>query len=133
MVSSRDKAPDFSLGADHPINNEHLKEFKVRAAIQHAVNKAVISQGVFHGFEPPADTLYARSIPYCDIDLKPFAYDMKLAAKLLEEAGYTRDGERSPLMKNGKPLVLGLLYNSNSVSEKTIPFLIYQFKSWPST
>ena len=101
-------------------NNEHLKEFKVRAAIQHAVNKAVISQGVFHGFEPPADTLYARSIPYCDIDLKPFAYDMKLAAKLLEEAGYTRDGERSPLMKNGKPLVLGLLYNSNSVSEKTI-------------
>lgn len=101
-------------------NNEHLKEFKVRAAIQHAVNKAVISQGVFHGFEPPADTLYARSIPYCDIDLKPFAYDMKLAAKLLEEAGYTRDGRRAPLMKNGKPLQLGLLYNSNSVSEKTI-------------
>lgn len=101
-------------------NNEHLKDFKVRAAIQHAVNKAVISQGVFHGFEPPADTLYARSIPYCDIDLKPFAYDMKLAAKLLEEAGYTRDGRRAPLMKNGKPLQLGLLYNSNSVSEKTI-------------
>ncbi len=24
MVSSRDKAPDFSLGADHPINDEAL-------------------------------------------------------------------------------------------------------------
>ena len=80
----------------------------------------MISQGVFHGFEPGADTLYSTSIPYCDIDLKPYKYDMKEAAKLIEEAGYKRDGKRAPAVKDGKPLALGLLYNSNSVSEKTI-------------
>ena len=100
--------------------NDILKDKKIRTAIQHATNKSVISQGVFHGFEPGADTLYSTSIPYCDIDLKPYKYDMKEAAKLIEEAGYKRDGKRAPAVKDGKPLALGLLYNSNSVSEKTI-------------
>lgn len=100
--------------------NDILKDKKIRTAIQHATNKSVISQGVFHGFEPGADTLYSTSIPYCDIDLKPYKYDMKEAAKLIEEAGYKRDSKRAPAVKDGKPLALGLLYNSNSVSEKTI-------------
>ena len=59
-------------------------------------------------------------MPYCDSDLKPYKYDMKEAAKLIEEAGYKRDSKRAPAVKDGKPLALGLLYNSNSVSEKTI-------------
>lgn len=101
-------------------NNEFLADVRVRRALQHATNKKVISQGVFHGFEPPADTLYSPSLPYCDVKLEPYVYDMKRAAKLLEEAGFTRDGRRAPLMKNGRQLSLNLLYNANSVSEKTI-------------
>ena len=38
----------------------------------------------------------------------------------MKKAGYKRDGKRAPAVKDGKPLALGLLYNSNSVSEKTI-------------
>ena len=30
--------------------NDILKDKKIRTAIQHATNKSVISQGVFHGF-----------------------------------------------------------------------------------
>ena len=101
-------------------NNEFLADVRARRALQHATNKKVISQGVFHGFEPPADTLYSPSLPYCDVKLEPYVYDMKRAAKLLEEAGFTRDGRRAPLMKNGRQLSLNLLYNANSVSEKTI-------------
>lgn len=83
--------------------NDILKDKKIRTAIQHATNKSVISQGVFHGFEPGADTLYSTSIPYCDIDLKPYKYDMKEAAKLIEEAGYKRDGKRALPSKTGSP------------------------------
>ncbi|MDO5532495.1 nickel ABC transporter substrate-binding protein [Sutterella sp.] len=101
-------------------NNEFLRDANVRRALQHATNKAVISQGVFHGLEPAADTLYAKSIPYCNIDLKPYEANMKKAAELLEQAGWKRDGRRAPLMKDGKAMELNLLYNSNSVSEKTI-------------
>ena len=101
-------------------NNPFLKDARVRQALQHATNKAAISKGVFHDFEPVADTLYAKSIPYCNVDLKPYDFNMKRAAELLEEAGWKRDGRRAPLMKDGVAMELGLLYNSNSVSEKTI-------------
>ena len=115
-VSQPTSTRHIVLNTQHPI----LKDVRVRHAIQHATNKAVISQGVFHGLEPVADTLYSTTIPYCDVGLKPYAYDVKKAEALLTEAGWTRSGKRKPLMKDGKPLALGLLYNSNSVSEKTI-------------
>lgn len=96
-----------------------LADKAVRHAIQHATNKEAISQGIFYGLEEPADTLFSRSIPYCDIDLEPYAYDMELAASMLDEAGWSagRDGIRE---KDGVRLEMGLLYNSDSVTEKSI-------------
>ena len=100
--------------------NEFLKDANLRHALQHATHKAAISQGVFHNLEPVADTLYSKTIPYCNVDLKTYEFDMKKAAQILKDAGYTRDGRRAPLMKDGKVVSLNLLYNSNSVPEKTI-------------
>lgn len=100
--------------------NEFLKDANLRRALQHATHKAAISQGVFHNLEPVADTLYSKTIPYCNVDLKTYEFDMKKAAQILKDAGYTRDGRRAPLMKDGKVVSLNLLYNSNSVPEKTI-------------
>ena len=100
--------------------NEFLKDANLRHALQHATHKAAISQGVFHNLEPVADTLYSKTIPYCNVDLKTYEFDMKKAAQILKDAGYTRDGRRAPLMKDGKVESLNLLYNSNSVPEKTI-------------
>ena len=99
--------------------NPVLADINVRKALQHATNRKAISRGVFHDTEPPADTLYARSVPYCDIDLAPYAYDMKKAADLLEKAGW-KMGDDGVRAKDGLRMELGLLYNSNSVTEKTI-------------
>ena len=100
-------------------NNEILKDKSIRYALQHGTNKEAISQGVFYGLEKPADTLFARTVPYCNIDLKPFNFDMALANKYLDESGWVKgkDGIRT---KDGKRLELNLLYNSDSVTEKTI-------------
>ena len=67
--------------------------------------------------EPAADTLYSTTVPYCDVGLEPYAYDMDEAARLLDEAGWTMgsDGIRA---KDGQKLALDLLYNSDSVTEK---------------
>ena len=65
-------------------NNEILKDKSIRYALQHGTNKEAISQGVFYGLEKPADTLFARTVPYCNIDLKPFNFDMALANKYLD-------------------------------------------------
>ena len=96
-----------------------LDEKEVRQALQHATNKAAISEGIFYGLEQPADTLFASTVPYCDINLTPYEYDVEEATKMLEEAGWTLagDGVRE---KDGQKMELELLYNSDSVTEKAI-------------
>ena len=99
--------------------DEILSDINVRKALQHATNKEAISEGIFYGLEQPADTLYADTIPYCDIELEPYNYDTTISESLLEEAGWTMgsDGIRE---KDGKKLEIQLLYNSDSVTEKSI-------------
>lgn len=99
--------------------NEILSDTSVRQALQHATNREAISEGIFYSLEKPADTLYADTVPYCDIDLKPYEYSTDTAAAMLDKAGWVMesDGIRE---KNGKKLKLNLLYNSDSVTEKTI-------------
>ena len=103
------------------LNTTHdiLGDKSVRQALQHATNRQAISEGIFYGLEPAADTLYSTTVPYCDVGLEPYAYDMDEAARLLDEAGWTMgsDGIRA---KDGQKLALDLLYNSDSVTEKTI-------------
>lgn len=99
--------------------NDILKEKAVRQALQHATNKQAISDGIFYGLEKPADTLFASTIPYCDISLEPYAYDTSVAQQMLEEVGWKLNSQ-GIREKDGKKLELSLLYNSDSVTEKTI-------------
>lgn len=99
--------------------NDILSDTAVRKALQHATNREAISQGIFYGLEAPADTLYATTVPYCDLELEPYAYDIDIASQMLEEAGWTI-GDNGIRSKDGKALSLSLLYNSDSVTEKSI-------------
>lgn len=99
--------------------NDILCDTAVRQALQHATNREVISEGIFYGLEQPADTLYASTVPYCDVELAPYEYNTETAAALLEEAGWEM-GSNGIREKDGKNLELSLLYNSDSVTEKTI-------------
>ena len=96
-----------------------LADKKVRKALQHVLDKKSISEGIFEGTESPADTVMAKTVPYADIELKPYTYSLEEAGKLLDEAGWKlgKDGKRE---KDGKKLELSLNYNSDSISEKSI-------------
>lgn len=96
-----------------------LADKEVRQALQHATNKQAISDGIFYGLEQPADTLFAKTVPYCDIDLEPYAYDVELAQSMLDEAGWVV-GTDKIREKDGQKLNIDLLYNSDSVTEKAI-------------
>lgn len=119
---------DFKVALSEPTStrqivlntaNEILKEKEVRQALQYATNKEAISTGIFYGLEQPAETLFAKSIPYCNIDLKPYTYNIDTATSMLDKAGWTM-GSNNIREKDGKKLELSLLYNSDSVTEKTI-------------
>ena len=96
-----------------------LADKEVRQALQHATNKQAISDGIFYGLEQPADTLFAKTVPYCDIDLEPYAYDVELAQSMLDEAGWVVGADKIR-EKDGQKLNINLLYNSDSVTEKAI-------------
>lgn len=106
----------------------HLKDKNVRVALQHATDKAKISEGIFYGLEKPADTLFAKSVPYANIDLKPYEFSETIAKQKLTESGYVL-GADGIFTKDGQPLELTLLYNSDSVTEKSISeFLQAEYK-----
>lgn len=118
----------FTVGLSDPTSTRHivlnttheiLGDLAVRQALQYATNRQAISDGIFYGLEQPAGTLYASTIPYCDVDLEPYSYDSEKAGHILDETGWVMgsDGIRA---KDGKKLELDLLYNSDSVTEKTI-------------
>ena len=127
-ISKYVDSDEFTVGLSDPTSTRHivlnttheiLSETAVRQALQHATNREAISEGIFYGLEQPADTLYATSVPYCDVDLEPHVYDTAIAGQMLDEAGWVMgsDGTRQ---KDGQKLELDLLYNSDSVTEKTI-------------
>ena len=96
-----------------------LADKEVRQALQHATNKQAISDGIFYGLEQPADTLFAKTVPYCDIDLEPYAYDVELAQSMLDEAGWVVGADKIR-ERDGQKLNIDPLYNSDSVTEKAI-------------
>lgn len=100
-------------------SNGILRDKSVRHALQYATNKQAISDGVFYGLEKPADTLFSKTIPYSNIDLKPYEFSMDKAAETLDQAGWLKN-DKGIREKDGQKLQLSLLYNSDSVTEKII-------------
>ena len=118
----------FTVGLSDPTSTRHivmnttheiLSDPAVRKALQHATDRQTISDGIFYGLEQPADMLYATTVPYCNVGLKPYEYSTETAAQLLDEAGWVLGSDKMRA-KDGKQLALDLLYNSDSVTEKTI-------------
>lgn len=108
--------------------SDNLNDVRVRKAIQHAVNKADISEGIFNGSEVIADTLMASNLPYSNLGLKPYVYDPKLSQALLDEAGWKKVSGKPYREKDGKTLTVNLYYDSNTASQKAISeFLQYEF------
>lgn len=118
----------FTVGLSDPTSTRHivmnttreiLGDPAVRKALQHATDRQTISDGIFYGLEQPADTLYATTVPYCNVGLKPYEYSTETAAQILDEAGWVLGSDKMRA-KDGRQLALDLLYNSDSVTEKTI-------------
>ncbi len=76
-VSKYKESDKFSVALSDPTStrqivinttNDILKDKAVRQAIQHATNRQAISDGIFYGLEAPADTLFSKTVPYCNIE-----------------------------------------------------------------
>lgn len=129
------QTPGFKVTMSQPVSsrmlmlntaNGVLKDVNVRYALSHAINKVAVSKGLFNGIEMPADTLLAKNIPYANIDLKPYSYDVEKSKKILKEAGWIKTANSKYRSKEGKELAITFNYDSNKVTDKSIAEYLQQ-------
>ncbi|MEA5598823.1 nickel ABC transporter substrate-binding protein [Rivularia sp. UHCC 0363] len=101
-------------------NRGPTKDLKVRQAIQHSINKDAIIAAIFYDTEQKADTYFSAEVPYADIGLQPYAYDLNQAKTLLDEAGWTQANNQAVRQKNGQPLTLDLSFSGENNVDKAI-------------
>lgn len=82
---------------DLNLDNPFLEDKRVRQALVHAIDRQAISQQLFAGLQPVANSNVNPLDTMFDPTLEPLAYDVKRAEALLTEAGWDRlrDGVRA--------------------------------------
>ncbi|MCK6454484.1 MAG: ABC transporter substrate-binding protein [Alphaproteobacteria bacterium] len=89
--SNRDKSPFVTDKAGKPIDKNPLKDVRVRRAISKAINRKAIVERVMEGEALEAGQLLPDGFFGTSKKLKPDAFDLEGAKKLLAEAGW-KDG-----------------------------------------
>lgn len=117
----------FDEGESPLINDPHpvLGDLAVRKAIAHAIDypnlidKVLFGQGV----QAVADVLPAIKWAYND-ELKPYTFDPKLAASLLDAAGWVAQTEGGVRAKDGVPLRFSLATDTGSDVNENILLIV---------
>lgn len=119
----------YSVSISNPIatrmimlntQNQILNDLKVRQAIEYATDRDSISKYIFLGIENPAYTIFSSNVPYANIGLKPYSYDVEKAKKLLDEAGWVQKNGEIYREKDGNQLELTLVYSLDNSDDKTL-------------
>ena len=93
---------------------------KVRLAATYALDKQKMCKNLLYDIESIADSLLSPSLPYCDVELAVYAYDLEKAKSLLEEAGWI-DGDGDGIReKNGEKLKGNIIYRSGMGVEEEL-------------
>ncbi|WP_414165686.1 nickel ABC transporter substrate-binding protein [Superficieibacter sp. BNK-5] len=99
-------------------------ELAVREALNYAVDKKSLIDNALYGTQQVADTLFAPTVPYANIGLKPRQYDPQQAITLLEKAGWALPAGQTVREKNGQPLHIELAYIGTDALSKTMAEII---------
>lgn len=97
----------------------HISDKNIKHALWHAINREDLAKGVFSGFETPAQSIFAKSVPYANVELPPREYDVNKAKSLIEKSGWVFHENTGFYEKNGERLSLELIYNSSTAINKS--------------
>jgi nickel transport system substrate-binding protein len=99
-------------------------EQAVREALNYAVDKKTLIDGALYGTQQVADTLFAPTVPYADVGLKPRSYSPDRARALLENAGWTLPAGKTIREKAGQPLHIELAFIGTDALSKSMAEII---------
>lgn len=96
-----------------------FNDMRVRQAINYALDKQEVIDGVLLGLGEPVASPYKPGTRWSDKALHPYPYDKNMALKLLHEAGFNDNNHDGILEKDGKPFAFEILTNQNKQREMT--------------
>jgi peptide/nickel transport system substrate-binding protein len=99
------------------LKRKPFDDIRVRQAINYAINKQELIDGVLLGLGEPVSSPYKPGTRWTNPELQPYSYDVQKAIALLKEAGYTDHDSDGILDKDGKPLTFEMLTNQNKQRE----------------
>jgi peptide/nickel transport system substrate-binding protein len=101
------------------LKRKPFDDVRVRQAINYAIDKQEIIDGVLLGLGEPVASPYKPGTRWSNPKLKPYPYDPKKARALLREAGFADTNGDGILEKDGKPFSFEILTNQNKEREMT--------------
>jgi peptide/nickel transport system substrate-binding protein len=99
------------------LKHKPFDDIRVRQAINYAIDKQEIIDGVLLGLGIPIASPYKPGTRWTNPDLQPYHFDPSLAKSLLKQAGYEDHDGDGILDKDGKPLAFEILTNQNKQRE----------------
>jgi nickel transport system substrate-binding protein len=98
----------------------NLSDVRVREAIEHALDKQALSDGITYGLEVPTDALFPKELKYCNVDTVTRSYDTEKANALLDEAGWLMNESTGVREKDGEALHLVFTYDSGEAINRQL-------------
>ncbi|MES2499196.1 MAG: peptide-binding protein [Pseudomonadota bacterium] len=101
------------------LKHKPFDDIRVRKAINYAINKQEIIDGVYLGLGINIASPYKPGTRWSNPDLQPYAYDPNQAKALLKEAGFVDTDGDGILERDGKPFAFEIITNQNKEREKS--------------
>lgn len=101
------------------LKHKPFDDLRVRLAINYAIDKQEIIDGVYLGLGINIASPYKPGTRWSNPTLKPYTYDVEKAKALLKEAGFEDANGDGILERDGKPFSFEILTNQNKEREKS--------------
>lgn len=95
------------------LKHKPFDDIRVRQAINYAIDKQELIDGVLLGLGEPVASPYKPGTRWSNPALHPYPYDTKKALDLLQAAGFADHDGDGILDRDGKPLAFEILTNQN--------------------
>lgn len=101
------------------LKHKPFDDLRVRLAINYAIDKQEIIDGVYLGLGINIASPYKPGTRWSNPTLKPYTYDVEKAKALLKEAGFEDTNGDGIVERDGKPFSFEILTNQNKEREKS--------------
>lgn len=101
------------------LKHKPFDDIRVRKAINYAIDKQEIIDGVYLGLGINIASPYKPGTRWSNPELKPYPYDVAKAKALLNEAGFEDLDGDGIVERDGKPFAFEIITNQNKEREKS--------------